>query len=228
MASGLFITATGTGVGKTLVTAALTHQIRRAGRPVRALKPVVSGFDMGDCESDPAILLAATGEPLTEGGVEAVSPWRFRAPLSPDMAAAREGKVIDPDGLTRYCRAALSGPEEWVLIEGVGGVMVPLAERFTVAEWMTALALPAVLVAGSYLGTLSHTLSALEVLQNRAVEVKALVISESEESPVPLEETAHSLAPYYGGPVFLLPRVAGPAPWRRLPDLTAIVTAGVS
>ena len=92
----LFVTGTGTAIGKTLVTAALCHELRARGRPVRALKPVLSGYDPADRhESDPGILLASLGEAVTEEAVAAITPWRFSAPLSPDMAAAREGRRLD-------------------------------------------------------------------------------------------------------------------------------------
>ena len=85
----IFIAGTGTDVGKTYVTAALIRALRRAGRDVDALKPVVSGFDATEwAESDPGRLLAALGEPPTPASLERISPWRFTAPLAPPMAAA--------------------------------------------------------------------------------------------------------------------------------------------
>ena len=90
--SGLFITGSGTGVGKTLVTCILLHQLRRAGHVARALKPVITGFDADAvADSDTGRLLAAMDEPLDKAAVGSVSPWRFADPISPDMAAAREG-----------------------------------------------------------------------------------------------------------------------------------------
>ena len=121
----LFVTSSGTGIGKTLVTAALCHQLRQAGTRVRALKPVISGFDADtQAESDTAIILDSLGLPLTPETVEPVSPWRFAAPLSPDMAAVREGRALDFDAIVRFCREAATGPEEVLLIEGVGGRIV--------------------------------------------------------------------------------------------------------
>jgi dethiobiotin synthetase len=192
-----FVTATGTEIGKTYVTAALTRLARESGRRVRALKPVVSGFAPEDlAASDPGILLAAAGLPAT--ALDVITPWRFRAALSPDMAAAREGRSIDFEALLRFSRAGLAGPEEIVLIEGVGGAMVPLDERHTVLDWIQALGIPALVVAGSYLGTISHSLTTLAALRQRGVPVRALVLSESPQSPVPLAETAAVLARFVG------------------------------
>ena len=89
-----------------------------------------------------------------------------------------------------YCRNAAAGPEEITLIEGVGGVMVPLTERETVLDWMAALGAPCLLVVGSYLGTISHTLTAAGTLAARGLDISAIVISESEESPVPVAENS--------------------------------------
>lgn len=198
----LFVTATGTGVGKTFVTAALAAAARRAGCSVRALKPLVSGFDPADwSKSDPAILLAAQG--LPPAALDRVAPWRFVAPLSPDMAAARECRLIELGALVQFCRAALAGPEEVVLIEGVGGVMVPLDEGHTVLDWIRALDIPVLLVAGSYLGTISHTLTALHALAGSAV--RAVVIDETPSSTVPLDETARTIERFAAGvPVLTL------------------------
>ena len=219
--STLFVTGTGTGIGKTVVTAALCRELRAAGRPVRALKPVLSGYDPAERhESDPGVLLASLGEPVTDDAVAAIAPWRFRAPLSPDMAAAREGRRLDLREIVAFCRAA---PGEPLLIEGIGGAMVPVCERHTVLDWMAELAAPALLVAGSYLGTISHTLTTLSAMRGRGVEVAGLVISESEQSPVPPAETAATIARHAGAlPIALLPRLPdGPAPWRDAPPLAA-------
>src|SRR5215472_18787443 len=119
-----FVTATGTDIGKTFVTAGLIRALRRGGRAASALKPVVSGFDAARAaESDPGRLLAAMGEGITEGALNRIAPWRFAAPLSPDMAAAREGREIDFDALIEYCRRALKEPSAPLFIEGVGGAM---------------------------------------------------------------------------------------------------------
>ncbi len=215
----LFVTGTGTGVGKTVVAAALCRELRAMGRGVRALKPVISGWDSDDVPaSDTGMLLTSLGAPLTHEAVDAVSPWRFAAPLSPDMAAAREGRRLDVEAILAFCRAAEGDP---LLIEGVGGVMVPLDDRHTVLDWMAALGIPALLVAGSYLGTISHTLTALAALRARAIPVAGLAISESPESPVPLAETRDTIL-RHAGPLrtALLPRLPdGPAPWCAAPPL---------
>ena len=217
--STLFVTATGTEIGKTLVTAALCHELRAAGRPVRALKPVLSGYDPATlADSDPGVLLASLGEAATEEAVANIAPWRFSAPLSPDMAAAREGRRLDLAEILAYCRAAEGDP---LLIEGIGGAMVPLNERHTVLDWIAELGAPALVVTGSYLGTISHTLTTLAAIRGRGVPIAGLVISESAESPVPLAETAETINRHAGPlPTVLVARLpTGPAPWREAPPL---------
>ena len=204
--SAYFVTATGTDIGKTFVTAGLIRHLRAQGRRVSALKPVISGFD-DVAGSDTAILLDALGETATPEAVARLSPWRFTAPLSPDMAASRQGRRVDFAALVEFCRGAdASGT---LFIEGVGGIMVPLDDTHTVLDWMAALRLPLVLVAGSYLGTLSHTLTALRVIAAAKLDVAALVVNESQGATVPLDETAATLARFaLGVPIVTLPRGA--------------------
>jgi len=190
--SAVFITATGTGIGKTFVTAGLVRYLRDAGRDAVALKPVVTGYEGPAPGSDPVLLLEAMGEATGADAVARITPWQFKAPLSPDMAAMREERVIDFDELVSFCRAE-SARHEFVLIEGVGGVMVPLDPRHTVLDWMSALGAPVLLVAGSYLGTLSHTLTAAEALSRAGIRAQALVINDSGDDAVPLTDTAATL-----------------------------------
>ncbi len=192
--TAIFVTATGTDVGKTFVPAALIRHFRATGRAVEAIKPVVSGFDPAASQaSDPGVLLAALGRPVTLEEIDRIAPWRFAPPLSPDMAAAREGRAIGFDALLDFSRRpAKTG--SILLIEGVGGIMVPLDEKHTVLDWMKALRVPVLLVAGSYLGTISHTLTALHVLAQRNLDIAAVVVSESEIGGAALDDTVTSIA----------------------------------
>jgi dethiobiotin synthetase len=200
----LFVAGTHTGVGKTLVTAALAHQTG-----LRALKPVATGFEGMD-GSDTEILCRAMGiAPTVE-----ITPWRFPAPLSPDIAAARVGRRIEPAEVVRFCRA-----QGDVLIEGIGGVMTPLTDRETVLDWIDALGCPTILVAGSYLGTLSHTLTAVAAMRARGIAPVAVVVSESLDAP-PLGETVATLRRFVE-PVVPLPRIGGLEPWKSAPQIAA-------
>jgi dethiobiotin synthetase len=188
-----FVTATGTDIGKTFVTAGLIRHLRAHKKKVDALKPIVSGFDLATAAlSDPGMLLEALDEPIVPQALDRIAPWRFAAPLSPDMAAEREGKSIDYEALLSFCRDAVAAKDGTLFIEGVGGAMVPLDRHHTVLDWMVALGLPLIVVTGSYLGTISHTLTALDVLGRRNLHVAGLVVNES-PTDIPLAQTIASI-----------------------------------
>jgi dethiobiotin synthetase len=208
----VFITGTGTDVGKTFIAAALIRYLRGAGRTVDAIKPVVSGFDPAQAAtSDPGVLLAALGlEPRGEH-LDRISPWRFAKPLSPDLAAQAEGRTVDFRALVKLCQDLPSRNKD-VLIEGVGGIMVPLDRTHTVLDWMTALRVPVLLVAGSYLGTISHTLTALHVLAQRRLDIAGVVVSESTTPGASLDDTVATIA-RFAQPIEVIgvPRLASDA-----------------
>jgi dethiobiotin synthetase len=192
--TAFFITATGTDVGKTFVASGLIRHWRAASRSVDALKPVATGFDPATAEtSDTGMLLTALGRPVTAAEIERISPWRFAAPLSPDMAARLESRAIDFDALVQFSRDAIAAARDTLLIEGIGGVMVPLDDTHTVLDWMMALNIPLMLVTGTYVGSLSHTLTCLDVLARRGLPVKAIVVNDTPDSPVTFQNTADTL-----------------------------------
>jgi dethiobiotin synthetase len=182
-------------VGKTYVACALIRAARRRGLTVDALKPLVSGFDEGDWSaSDPGRLIEALGWPSTADTLAALSPWRYRAPLSPPMAAAMEGASLDFEDALRACRRRVfETTAELMVVEGVGGLMSPITEDHTGLDLMAALAIPAVLVGGTYLGAISHTLTALAAARARDVNIRILVVSESAAGDAPFAETVASL-----------------------------------
>ena len=204
--TAIFITATGTDVGKTYVAASLIGHFRQMGRVVEAIKPVVSGYDPAQsANSDPGMLLRALGLPVSAETIERIAPWRFRAPLSPDLAAQREGRSIDVEDVVTFCQSAVEQRQDLLLIEGVGGIMVPLDGERTILDVMMALKLPLILVTGSYLGTISHTLTALDSLYRRDMNVLAVIVSETVNSTVPLDDTVAAIA-RFADPVIALPR----------------------
>lgn len=196
--TAVFVTASGTDIGKTFVAEALLGQWRSAGRTVAVLKPVLSGYDPDEAlESDTGRLLTAAGVDITPESIDLVSPWRYAAPLSPDMAAAREGRSVPVEDVIAYCAAAIAEADAAgmsLLIEGIGGVLVPLDDTRTVADLIAVLDIPAILVGGSYLGSLSHTLTAYEALRSRNIAVDCIIVSETPDSDVPLAETRDVLA----------------------------------
>jgi len=190
----LFITATGTDIGKTHLTCALIRHLLAQGRDIEALKPVATGFDPAWPErSDTGLLLAALGRPLTPGNIARVTPWHFAAPLSPERAARLEAREVDFDQLVDYSRETVRNCRGTLLIEGIGGVMVPLNPRRTVLDWMAAIGIPAVLITGSYLGSISHALTCLDVMRRRQIVIRAIVVNESEPSTVTVSDTVESI-----------------------------------
>ena len=195
--TAVFITATGTDIGKTFVARGLIRELRAQGRKVEALKPVVSGFEPLEAKgSDPGILLAAVGRDVTDDEIARIAPWRFAAPLAPHMAARREGRTIDFADVVAFMRQAIAKRSDVLIIEGVGGIMVPLDDTHTVLDVMGEVRLPLLVVAGTYLGTISHTLSALDVLDRRGLDIAALVVSETAGSPVALDDTIASIVQF--------------------------------
>ena len=207
--STIFVTSTGTDIGKTFVTAGIIRLLRDQGVSVDARKPIVSGYDSSVVEtSDPAVLLKALGRAVSAGEIERIAPWRFRAPLAPDLAAARESRTIDFDEVVAFSRHTVVEPHGMMFIEGVGGIMAPLDSSHTVLDWMTALRAPTLLIVGSYLGSISHTLTALHVLAEQQLSITAIVVSESDRSPVSMEDTVDSISRFAGKPTVIgVPRL---------------------
>jgi dethiobiotin synthetase len=201
----LFITGSGTGVGKTYVASALIQQLRRSSRQVLAFKPVATGMvpmdDPAFADTDTARLIAAQGLPIDVASIAACTPWRFALPLSPDMAAAAEGRTLHFVTIVDWARAALSQAacETLVLIEGVGGVMSPIAADALNIDLIAAVGCPALLVGGTYLGAINHTLMAIEALQARKIALQALVLSETRGSSVDIVATLGSLSRFAAG-----------------------------
>lgn len=208
----IFIAGAGTDVGKTHVTAALARALLRSGRSVGVFKPVASGYDPARPEeSDAGRLLAALGRPPTPDNIAAVCPLRFAAPLSPPAAARREGVSLSLAAIADLCRARIEAAgTDVLLIEGVGGLMSPLTDDATGLDLMLRLKAPTVLVGGTYLGAISHLLTAVEVLKVRNLEIAGAVISES-PSPAPdLDETVSDIRRFLPDtPLFVANRSEG-------------------
>ncbi|HEY4426680.1 MAG TPA: dethiobiotin synthase [Solirubrobacteraceae bacterium] len=173
---GLFVTGTDTDVGKTVLSAALIAAISAAGETVRAYKPVVTGLEAGPDTSggvwppDHELLASAAGMSPDE-----VAPLRYAPAASPHLASAMAGDEIDPAELAARGRAA--GAEGTLIVEGVGGLMVPLREDYSVCDLAAALALPLLVAARPGLGTINHTLLTLQAARAARLEVRAVVLT---------------------------------------------------
>ena len=191
--NAVFVTGTETDIGKTWLSAAILRRCRMRGIAARGLKPVASGYDPARPEeSDAGALLAAMGAAIDAASVAAISPWRFAAPLSPDMAARREGRVVAAPEVVAFCRREMASASSPLLIEGVGGVLSPMTSDATCADVARDLGCPALVVCGSYLGAISHALTAVGALASRGVPIAALVVNET-PGGVSLRETAETI-----------------------------------
>ncbi|MFN0051666.1 MAG: dethiobiotin synthase [Planctomycetales bacterium] len=175
---GLFVTGTDTGVGKTWVTAGIVKCLRARGMSVGAYKPVASGSVPGPHGpewEDVERLAEAVDRAFPS---EMVCPQRFQAPLAPPAAAEREGKVVDAARLQSGA-AWWSGRVEALIVEGVGGLLAPLAIGVNVADLAVELGFPLLVVARRSLGTLNHTLLTLEGARSRGLQVAGIVLNQA-------------------------------------------------
>ena len=194
--SGLFVVGTDTGVGKTFVAAAIARAMVGAGRKVGALKPVATGatreggaWRCGDAEA----LIEAIGGGV---GLDRVAPMVYEEPLAPPVAARRMGKPLERAELMRAVGAALAwwegeGRAEVMVVEGVGGLLCPLAEGMTVADLAVTLDYPLVVVARRGLGTINHTLLTLEAARMRGLRVAGVVLNGAIPTSDPIAEATN-------------------------------------
>jgi dethiobiotin synthetase len=172
---GLFVTGTDTGVGKTWVAAALAAALRDTGASVGTCKPVLTGLDEPGPHDDELL-----------GG--AVVAARFGPPVSPHLAAELAGTPIDPAALVAAARQAAEGRDA-VVVEGAGGLLVPLADGYDMRDLAVALGLPLVVVARPGLGTINHTLLTLEAARAHGLRVAAVVLSRWPAEPSVMERS---------------------------------------
>jgi len=186
--SAVFVTAIGTDCGKTHVSAAVLRELVAQGRLALALKPLMSGYSpeaLGD--SDAGRLLAAMSREVSQAAVNEICWRRFPDWLAPNVAARRANIELDYFELLTFVSSWLQGLDGPGLIEGAGGVMSPLTDTHTNLDLAKDLRLPVLLLASNYLGAVSHTLTALEVLARRDLEVKAVVVTETLPNAGPSE-----------------------------------------
>jgi len=190
MNRGFFITGTDTGVGKTVVAAALAIVLRESGRDVGVFKPVASGCVRrreGLVSEDAEFLAKAAEAPET---LEEISPIRFEAPLAPTVAAARAGVEMDLEPMWKAWRR-LRDTHEILLVEGIGGILCPVTPAMSVADLAKEFRLPLLVVARSGLGTINHTALAIEAARARGLAVAGVVINRyNHESPDLAEMTS--------------------------------------
>ena len=183
LGSRLFVTGTDTGVGKTVVTAALAAALADAGVRVRALKPIASGVVPPSPGEDAELLGFAGGHPPR-------SLYRFEAPLSPHLAAALEGISVESEPLSAFLQEEAG---EVTLLEGVGGWEVPLTPAWRVSAWAEAWGAPVLVVARNRLGVINHTLLTVNAVRSRGLLVAGVVLTPPLEADPSTEQNAVAL-----------------------------------
>ena len=208
MLRGCFITATDTGAGKTVLAAAIVASLRERGEPVSVRKPLLTGLD----ETDP--LVAADHEllALASGGrAEEIAPLRYGPAVSPHLAAQLAGEEIDVAAMLAELRA-VPAP---LIVEGVGGLLVPIAPGWDVRRLALELGLGVVVAARPGLGTINHTLLTLEAARAGGLDVRAVVLTPWPPAPGALErsnrETIERLGAVAVATLEPIPELSAPA-----------------
>ena len=211
---GLFVTGTDTGAGKTVVAGAIVAALRARGAEVRPLKPVITGLDdpvSSDWPPDHQLLARAAGRSASAVTFESYGPA-----TSPHLAAQLAGRPIDPDALETRIRAEAADAEV-VVVEGVGGLLVPLGDGFDVLALARALDLPLVVAARTGLGTINHTLLTLAAARAAGLDVAAVVLTPWPDEPDTIEHSNRDTIARLGDvEVATLPRIE-----RAEPELLA-------
>jgi dethiobiotin synthetase len=192
---GVFVTGTDTGVGKSVVAAAVCAA---CAEPVAALKPVVTGLDEppGEWPPDHVLLARATGQTP-----EQVAPYRFGPPVSPHYAAELAGETIEPARILAAARG-----HELLVCEGVGGLMVPITTGYLVRDLAVDLGLPVVIASRTGLGTINHTLLTVEAARAAGLSVAGVVMTPWPAEPEPIERSNRATIELLAGvPVHGLP-----------------------
>ncbi len=192
--SAFFVTATGTDIGKTFVSAAILSAAAANGKSVAAVKPLMSGFAPSQLEnSDAGILLRACQKPVSPQTVDEICRYRFDQPVSPHFAARDAGIDLHFDGICAFVHAHLAHKKDLTLVEGAGGVMSPVTQDTTHLDLITATQLPVILVTANYLGAISHTLTALAAIDHRNLKIAAIIVNEPTAESPPAQELADEL-----------------------------------
>lgn len=213
---GLFVTGTGTEVGKTVVAAALARTATASGERVAVFKPAVSGIDeLGEEIADHELLRLAAGSMQSD---EEIAPYRYGPAVSPHLAAELARERIDPARLAAAARAA-GDRSDLLVCEGVGGFLVPLAPGYLVRDLARDLGLPVVIAAPPGLGTINHTLLTAEAVRGAGLELGAVVLTPWPDGPSAMEQSNRStIGALTGTEVLTLPEIdlARPKHWPAL------------
>ena len=177
-----FITGTDTGVGKTIIAGAVACWHRSQGRSVGVMKPAETGCRIKSGKlfpSDAAFLKRASG---SKDSLEVICPYRFAEPLAPAIAARRAGKKIDV-GVIKEIFGSIYSHNDISLVEGAGGIMVPLSAKYLFLDLAAELKLPLIIVGRAGLGTINHTVLTYNAAKARGLKISAIILNQSRKGP---------------------------------------------
>ena len=177
---GIFITGTDTGVGKTYVAERIAAALVKRGVQVGVMKPVETGCRLRASRLFPRDAQRLKAAANVDDSLDFVNPYRFRRPLAPSVAACLERKKIDPKKIITAFRT-LARSHEFMIVEGAGGIMVPLTHDYTYRDLASSMRLPVVIVARPGLGTINHTLLTISALEHKAIAIAGIVINYAEK-----------------------------------------------
>lgn len=204
---GLFIAGTDTAVGKTRVTAGLVRALNAEGVRAIGMKPVASGTDAHGRNED-VLALRAASAPLPQALIDDINPYLFAWPVSPHLAAAREGVTIEPARI-QAATARLAAQSDALLVEGTGGWLAPISARASMADIARRLGLPVVLVVGMRLGCLNHALLTARAIVADGLALRGWIASVIDPKMLALQENLQALEERLDAPPLgLLPHLA--------------------
>ena len=187
--NGVFVTGTDTGVGKTIISSGLAAVLKENGIDVGVFKPMLSGMAREDPESDTSLLKELSKTSLSH---EEITPFQFAEPLAPYVAGLQEGRNVQLADVLHYWEV-IRGKHEFFIVEGAGGISVPLGSDFLVSHLIKALEFPLVIVARPNLGTINHTFLTVQYAKQMGLEVAGIVINGMGDSPDIAEQTNPSM-----------------------------------
>ncbi|MGR3177067.1 MAG: dethiobiotin synthase [Candidatus Anammoxibacter sp.] len=178
MTNAVFVTGTDTGIGKTVISSAIALGIRMEGIDCGVMKPV-------QCAGDDASVLKKVSH--TDDSLELINPYYFSRPLSPHLAAKLEKRRISVERIVKSYDS-LRKKHQFLVVEGAGGLLVPLKNNFLVADLIQELDIPTIIVARLSLGTINHSLLTIEAARNRGIKVIGIIFNQSEKGSLAICE----------------------------------------
>ncbi|MGE5174465.1 MAG: dethiobiotin synthase [Betaproteobacteria bacterium] len=185
--NGVFITGTDTGVGKTFVATGIAAYLKHSGVDVGVMKPAETGCSMRQGRSIPGDTVKLMKAAGVRDALDLVNPYRFRKPLAPSSAAKLAGKEIVPGRILHAFRI-LSSKHDFMIVEGAGGIMVPLWHKYTYLDLARTMGLPVIVVTRPSLGTINHTLLTVAALREKGLEIAGIVINYAQKRRAGLAE----------------------------------------